>query len=59
MAFLCFVFQEEDGIRYAQESRGLADVYKRQLLIESSSRRQKKAIRRNQEPLPRDYLKVG
>ena len=26
-----FVFQAEDGIRYAQESRGLGDVYKRQL----------------------------
>eukprot|EP00658_Telonema_sp_P-2_P044454 TRINITY_DN32355_c0_g1_i1.p1 TRINITY_DN32355_c0_g1~~TRINITY_DN32355_c0_g1_i1.p1 ORF type:complete len:174 (-),score=31.13 TRINITY_DN32355_c0_g1_i1:41-562(-) len=25
-----FVFQAEDGIRYAQESRGLGDVYKRQ-----------------------------
>ena len=26
-------FQAEDGIRYAQESRGLGDVYKRQLLV--------------------------
>ena len=25
-----FLFQAEDGIRYAQESRGLGDVYKRQ-----------------------------
>ena len=25
-----FFFQAEDGIRYAQESRGLGDVYKRQ-----------------------------
>mgnify|MGYP007068766363 CR=1 FL=1 len=26
-----FFFQAEDGIRDAQESRGLGDVYKRQL----------------------------
>ena len=29
-AFFCFFFQAEDGIRDAQESRGLGDVYKRQ-----------------------------
>ena len=30
--FVClFFFQAEDGIRDAQESRGLGDVYKRQL----------------------------
>ena len=28
-----FFFQAEDGIRDAQESRGLGDVYKRQFLI--------------------------
>ena len=28
--FLFFFFQAEDGIRDAQESRGLGDVYKRQ-----------------------------
>ena len=28
--FLIFFFQAEDGIRDAQESRGLGDVYKRQ-----------------------------
>ena len=27
---VCFFFQAEDGIRDAQESRGLGDVYKRQ-----------------------------
>ena len=27
----CFFFQAEDGIRDAQESRGLGDVYKRQM----------------------------
>ena len=27
---MCFFFQAEDGIRDAQESRGLGDVYKRQ-----------------------------
>ena len=29
---LYFFFQAEDGIRDAQESRGLGDVYKRQIL---------------------------
>ena len=33
MLFLCcFFFQAEDGIRDAQESRGLGDVYKRQVV---------------------------
>ena len=31
IVFLCFFFQAEDGIRAAQESRGLGDVYKRQV----------------------------
>ena len=35
-SFLCFFFlfffQAEDGIRDAQESRGLGDVYKRQIV---------------------------
>ena len=30
MLLSCFFFQAEDGIRDAQESRGLGDVYKRQ-----------------------------
>ena len=30
MLVLCFFFLAEDGIRDAQESRGLGDVYKRQ-----------------------------
>ena len=37
--FFClfiFLFQAEDGIRDAQESRGLGDVYKRQLLHSAS-----------------------
>ena len=29
---VCFFFQAEDGIRDAQGSRGLGDVYKRQLV---------------------------
>ena len=29
-----FFFQAEDGIRYLVRSRGLGDVYKRQLLID-------------------------
>src|SRR5674536_125635 len=33
MCVLFFFFQAEDGIRDAQESRGLGDVYKRQELV--------------------------
>ena len=32
LLFIFFFFQAEDGIRDAQESRGLGDVYKRQSL---------------------------
>eukprot|EP00658_Telonema_sp_P-2_P015687 TRINITY_DN16058_c0_g1_i1.p1 TRINITY_DN16058_c0_g1~~TRINITY_DN16058_c0_g1_i1.p1 ORF type:complete len:109 (-),score=31.18 TRINITY_DN16058_c0_g1_i1:162-488(-) len=35
MSFLIFFFQAEDGIRDAQESRGLGDVYKRQISTSS------------------------
>ena len=31
LVFVGFFFQAEDGIRDAQESRGLGDVYKRQI----------------------------
>ena len=34
--FVGFFFQAEDGIRDAQESRGLGDVYKRQFKLRSS-----------------------
>ena len=33
--FVFFFFQAEDGIRDAQESRGLGDVYKRQIFKNS------------------------
>ena len=33
-----FFFQAEDGIRDAQESRGLGDVYKRQVLIGNTAK---------------------
>ena len=36
--FFFFFFQAEDGIRDAQESRGLGDVYKRQLVFLGSRR---------------------
>ena len=32
MGYVIFFFQAEDGIRDAQESRGLGDVYKRQVI---------------------------
>ena len=35
---MCFFLQAEDGIRGAQESRGLGDVYKRQYLAEATRR---------------------
>ena len=35
---LIFFFQAEDGIRDAQESRGLGDVYKRQELYDGAGR---------------------
>eukprot|EP00658_Telonema_sp_P-2_P010472 TRINITY_DN13949_c0_g1_i9.p1 TRINITY_DN13949_c0_g1~~TRINITY_DN13949_c0_g1_i9.p1 ORF type:complete len:116 (+),score=37.91 TRINITY_DN13949_c0_g1_i9:57-404(+) len=34
--FFFFFFQAEDGIRDAQESRGLGDVYKRQVLDQAA-----------------------
>eukprot|EP00658_Telonema_sp_P-2_P072428 TRINITY_DN6156_c0_g1_i4.p1 TRINITY_DN6156_c0_g1~~TRINITY_DN6156_c0_g1_i4.p1 ORF type:complete len:420 (+),score=53.42 TRINITY_DN6156_c0_g1_i4:42-1301(+) len=37
MLFFFFFFQAEDGIRDAQESRGLGDVYKRQVEFEVAS----------------------
>src|SRR5674536_293441 len=36
VGFCFFFFQAEDGIRDAQESRGLGDVYKRQALLGDS-----------------------
>ena len=35
MIVVFFFFQAEDGIRDAQESRGLGDVYKRQMYAQS------------------------
>ena len=44
----CLCFQAEDGIRDAQESRGLGDVYKRQVVavgtLAHRSYRQAKAL---------------
>eukprot|EP00658_Telonema_sp_P-2_P080662 TRINITY_DN8076_c0_g1_i1.p1 TRINITY_DN8076_c0_g1~~TRINITY_DN8076_c0_g1_i1.p1 ORF type:complete len:152 (-),score=28.79 TRINITY_DN8076_c0_g1_i1:306-761(-) len=37
LLFIVFFFQAEDGIRDAQESRGLGDVYKRQVLNHNGS----------------------
>ena len=38
MVLMCFFFQAEDGIRGAQESRGLGDVYKRQVVFRIGER---------------------
>ena len=43
---LCFFFQEEDGIRDAQESRGLGDVYKRQVNVQPGAE-----VKEGQEPV--------
>ena len=39
LVFFFFFFQAEDGIRDAQESRGLGDVYKRQVRSRACDRR--------------------
>ena len=39
VVFVCVFFQAEDGIRYLVRSRGLGDVYKRQISNRSSVRR--------------------
>ena len=46
-----FFFQAEDGIRYLVRSRGLGDVYKRQLLnnMGSNSLEPKKILLKTQE----------
>eukprot|EP00658_Telonema_sp_P-2_P042454 TRINITY_DN30486_c0_g1_i2.p1 TRINITY_DN30486_c0_g1~~TRINITY_DN30486_c0_g1_i2.p1 ORF type:complete len:146 (+),score=14.90 TRINITY_DN30486_c0_g1_i2:109-546(+) len=41
--FFFFFFQAEDGIRDAQESRGLGDVYKRQVLVLCSPDKEQEA----------------
>eukprot|EP00658_Telonema_sp_P-2_P012134 TRINITY_DN14620_c0_g1_i8.p1 TRINITY_DN14620_c0_g1~~TRINITY_DN14620_c0_g1_i8.p1 ORF type:complete len:155 (+),score=62.89 TRINITY_DN14620_c0_g1_i8:39-503(+) len=38
--FFFFFFQAEDGIRDAQESRGLGDVYKRQTLARAADKKE-------------------
>ena len=38
MYYIVFFFQAEDGIRYLVRSRGLGDVYKRQVLGSGEAR---------------------
>ena len=45
-----FFFQAEDGIRDAQESRGLGDVYKRQVRLVPSRRTLDKLVLLDQVP---------
>ena len=49
MSSLFFFFQAEDGIRDAQESRGLGDVYKRQTVA---------GLRQTDGVLPTDHVDV-
>ena len=42
MIFLCFFFQAEDGIRDLVRSRGLGDVYKRQLQARAEQRQHRR-----------------
>ena len=53
--FLFFFFQAEDGIRDAQESRGLGDVYKRQPLdpYDFALRASAKTWREFGQPIPK------
>ena len=53
MKVLIFFFQAEDGIRDAQESRGLGDVYKRQIIIRPAEGFCNPAIRSISVVLPR------
>eukprot|EP00658_Telonema_sp_P-2_P054809 TRINITY_DN43597_c0_g2_i2.p1 TRINITY_DN43597_c0_g2~~TRINITY_DN43597_c0_g2_i2.p1 ORF type:complete len:134 (+),score=27.66 TRINITY_DN43597_c0_g2_i2:107-508(+) len=50
---MIFFFQAEDGIRDAQESRGLGDVYKRQDLDRASDSRHGRVLTRI--PTSREY----
>src|SRR5678815_4938921 len=57
--YVFFFFQAEDGIRDAQESRGLGDVYKRQDRDRTVSRRSKPSSRASltgEQPDPWDLL---
>eukprot|EP00658_Telonema_sp_P-2_P081737 TRINITY_DN8465_c0_g1_i5.p1 TRINITY_DN8465_c0_g1~~TRINITY_DN8465_c0_g1_i5.p1 ORF type:complete len:364 (-),score=95.49 TRINITY_DN8465_c0_g1_i5:398-1489(-) len=59
--FFFFFFQAEDGIRDAQESRGLGDVYKRQVQTSGCTKRnetiQKVAVKHN-ATLPSSQMRV-
>ena len=56
LTYGCFFFQAEDGIRDAQESRGLGDVYKRQIDRGSSPRHARPNQRFSSEALARNRL---
>ena len=54
---MIFFFQAEDGIRDCLLSRGLGDVYKRQVLLETLDRTPDAAeLRERLKKLPRDAL---
>ena len=57
----CFFFQAEDGIRYAQESRGLGDVYKRQALalLLDELRYQRAGLRGQCTQLPKTIVQLS
>eukprot|EP00658_Telonema_sp_P-2_P043255 TRINITY_DN3119_c0_g1_i2.p1 TRINITY_DN3119_c0_g1~~TRINITY_DN3119_c0_g1_i2.p1 ORF type:complete len:127 (+),score=53.09 TRINITY_DN3119_c0_g1_i2:82-462(+) len=52
-----FFFQAEDGIRDAQESRGLGDVYKRQVSTQSTGRFWSAMEPLTTLPAVREYIK--
>ena len=54
--FFCFFFQAEDGIRDAQESRGLGDVYKRQAYTYTERKRIRKSFGSRDSVLEIPYL---
>eukprot|EP00658_Telonema_sp_P-2_P033366 TRINITY_DN24504_c0_g1_i3.p1 TRINITY_DN24504_c0_g1~~TRINITY_DN24504_c0_g1_i3.p1 ORF type:complete len:122 (+),score=43.98 TRINITY_DN24504_c0_g1_i3:93-458(+) len=62
MLFFFFFFQAEDGIRDAQESRGLGDVYKRQVSTQSTGVNQRimqAAFARASIPVARTIVRNG
>ena len=50
MVLVCFFFQAEDGIRDLVRSRGLGDVYKRQLSTTEAAEEVRKLVTRLVKP---------
>eukprot|EP00831_Metopus_contortus_P015083 TRINITY_DN16258_c0_g1_i1.p3 TRINITY_DN16258_c0_g1~~TRINITY_DN16258_c0_g1_i1.p3 ORF type:complete len:123 (-),score=42.48 TRINITY_DN16258_c0_g1_i1:186-554(-) len=51
-----FFFQAEDGIRDVERSRGLGDVYKRQVEVEVENKGKEKEKKKNQEKVGKEGI---